>query len=90
MKISEMTLEQLQDYALNQEEQLNAGKEREAALTTQITELTGLNKELQRRNNELFMKVEQTVSPEHEQRKEIKTESCEEFAKNYILGGNKK
>ena len=87
MKISEMTLEQLQDYALAQEEQINAFKGRESALQAQCTELTNLNKELQRRNNDLFMKVEQTVSPEQEQPKQQKPESCEDFAKRFVIGG---
>lgn len=82
-----MTLEQLQDYALSQEEKLTAAAERESSLNAQVTELTGLNKELQKRNNELFMKVEQTVSPEPEQPKQEKTESCEEFARNFVIGG---
>ena len=89
MKISEMTLEQLQDYALSQEQELASSKERESTLTAQITELTDLNKALQKRNNDLFIKVEQGTNPDIEQQKEKPIESCEDFARKLILGGNK-
>ena len=84
-----MNLEQLQDYALSLEQEQASSKERESALQTQITELTDLNKALQKRNNSLFMKVEQGPNPDIEQPKEKTIESCEDFARKLILGGNK-
>lgn len=94
MKISEMNEDQLRDYALKLEEENQAFIEREKGLNEEIGELTDLNKQLQKRNNDLFMKVEQQGTagdpndyknpPEPE-----KTETCEEFAKRLIEGGNK-
>lgn len=87
MEIKDMTLEQLQDYAVELVEKNNAALAREQQLTQTNTELLELNKTLQKRNNDLFMKVEQqaTQSPKSEV-KEV--ESCEDFAKR--IGGYKK
>ena len=87
MNISEMTLEQLQDLALKQQEQINGLQNKEAQLTGKITELTELNTTLQKRNNDLFMRVEQGVQPTPEAPKQEKpaAESCEDFAKNLVL-----
>ena len=87
MNISEMTLEQLQDLALKQQEQINGLQNKEAQLTGKITELTELNTTLQKRNNDLFMRLEQGVQPTPESPKQEKpaAESCEDFAKNLVL-----
>ena len=84
-KIGEMTLEELQDYAL----QLEGDK---ATLEAQITEkdtsikdLTDTNLMLQQRNNKLFMQVEQGQrAPENNEPEKVET--CEEFALNKMKG----
>lgn len=59
MNIAEMTLEQLQDYALRLEgERDTARADLEAAMTEAET-LRSTNLMLQNRNNELFLRVEQ-------------------------------
>lgn len=89
-KISEMTMEELQDYALTFENEREAWKQEKEKLNGDITELNGLNKELQRRNNDLFMKVEQGTPEQPKQEEEQKpVETCEDFAKNLILGDKK-
>lgn len=87
--ISEMTIEELQDYAVSLEESNSALKGENEKLTANNTELTDLNKALQKRNNDLFMKVEQSIveKPIDGGKEEEKTvESCEDFAKKLILG----
>lgn len=91
MKISDMTFEELQDYALQLEEK-NVGLETtNAALKAEKEELMGINLTLQKRNNDLFMRVEQSgsvtpaASPENEP--ETKTENCEDFARKLVEGG---
>ena len=54
-----MTLEQLQDYAIKLEETVATNKQELEKATATNQELTDLNKALQKRNNDLFMKVEQ-------------------------------
>lgn len=86
MEISEMSLEQLQDYALELKNEVAEGKTREADKEAQINDLRALNTTLQKRNNELFMKVEQqSVNPVEDQKAEQDSlPSCEDFAsKNY-------
>ena len=85
MNISEMTLEQLQDFAVKQQEELNKFKDQEGTLNAKISELTDLNTALQKRNNDLFLKVEQGVMPPAEKQQEQQTETCEDFARNLIL-----
>lgn len=88
MKISEMSLEELQDYALQLEEK-NAGLETaNAQLKIEKDELNGLNLTLQRRNNDLFMRVEQSgnATPVAEPAP-AKTENCEDFARKLVEGG---
>lgn len=63
MKISEMTEEEVRDYALKLEEEKTAVAEQLAQKDTQIQEMRELNTALQKRNNELFLKVEQQVLP---------------------------
>lgn len=88
-KISEMTLEELQDYALDLQE-----KDQEK--TAQIEDLTEKNKEikeinllLQKRNNALLLRVEQQGeddgADDEGEDEQPTTESCEEFA-NKIVG----
>ena len=88
MKISEMKLEELQDYALKLQEENGALKESEKEKNAKIEEITELNKSLQKRNNDLFMKVEQGIPESGEKEKEEKeTTSCEDFARNLIKEG---
>lgn len=86
MKISEMTLEQLQDYAVQLEEDKKVLQEENQTLTAEKATLDDLNKQLQKRNNDLFLKVEQNVAPPSEQKEEKPVESCEDFARKLILG----
>ena len=80
-KISEMSLEQLQDYCLEQDNQIQALKDEITQKDTKITEVTDLNHALQQRNNELFRRVEQGVKPDTiDGADEPPTPSCEEFA----------
>lgn len=78
-KISEMSLEELQDYALDLETKQAAANEEKTALNNKITELSGLNLDLQKRNNALLMKVEQQHN-NPTQADPGSVESCEEFA----------
>lgn len=84
--ISEMTIEELQDYALNLEGQVKEGKTREEEKDKKITELNESNAILIKRNNDLFMKVEQSTGKDIPTPEEPKKETCEEFAKKLILG----
>lgn len=59
MKISEMTLEQLQDYAVELENKVQAKEEELQASATKQAELQDLNTTLQKRNHALFLQVEQ-------------------------------
>lgn len=91
MKISEMNFDQLQDYALKQEEKITTLESDLTAKEAERVELDNLNKTLQKRNNELFLQVEQKVvgDPKDDPngKKEDETETCEEWARKYILGG---
>lgn len=92
-KISEMTEDEVRDYALSLEKEKEAFADKEKSYQAREQELTDLNKALQKRNNDLFMRVEQQNSAEdhaHEkEEKEEKTESCEDFARRLIEGGKK-
>lgn len=86
-KISEMSLEELQDYALKLEEQQTADADKITELTNKNTELVGFNQSLQRRNNDLLMKVEQQHNePEPAAPGQITIESCEDFARRIAKG----
>lgn len=86
--ISEMTLEELQDHAIGLEEQVKQAKEQADEKDAKINELNELNATLQKRNNDLFMKVEQqVVGAPTPDTPEDKKESCEDFAKNLIKEG---
>lgn len=88
MKISEMSLEELQDYALKLEGEKKDLTDKLSEKDSSLNELQELNKSLQKRNNDLFLKVEQqTTSPEPVEQKEEKTETCEEFAQKLVNGG---
>ena len=84
-KISEMTLEELQDHA-------QALQTRNDELTTQLSErdqtindLNATNLALQQRNNRLFMQVEsQTTDPTTPKEDPAEPESCEDFAKRTV------
>ena len=87
-KISEMTHEELQDYALLLEGEKTTLTDENNALKGKNEELTGYNQALQKRNQELFLKVEQQVTPDPATPKEEpKTETCEDFARKLINGG---
>lgn len=93
MKISEMTLEQLQDYALKLEQDNAQAKSDIEKVKAEVNELTGFNKALQKRNNELFMQVEQqgsnTPDEGEKDKPPVPVKTCEEFAREYVLGGKK-
>lgn len=84
-KISEMTLEELQDYALDLESKQTAAEGEKTALNDKIAELTELNQALQTRNNSLLMKVEQQHTPTHQAEPAV-IESCEDFAARIAKG----
>ena len=88
-KISEMNLEELQDYALDLEEKNKTLDERCVEYEREKGVLIGLNQQLQTRNNNLLMKVEQQGAGENapQQPAEEVAESCEDFAKNLIKEG---
>ena len=92
-KISEMTLEELQGYALQLEDDKKSLTATIAEKDYQIKEVNEYNRNLQAHNNSLLMRVEQqsdgNESAEKEKEKENKTESCEDFAIRLIQGGNK-
>lgn len=94
MKISEMTEDQVRDYALQLENEKRAFADKEKQYQAREKELDELNKALQKRNNELFLKVEQQNGAEEKEEnkptpEEEKTETCEDFARRLIEGGNK-
>lgn len=84
-KISEMSLEELQDYALALEEERETLNTLNTEKDATIEEFKALNLNLQKRNNDLLTKVEQrgTDTPEPDTEPEI---SCEEFAKTKLKG----
>lgn len=85
-KISEMSSEELQDYALELEQKLQAQAQSLEEATAKNTELNELNVALQKRNNQLFLSLEQGVSGvEGDSEPPAEVQSCEEFAKS--LGG---
>ena len=83
-KISEMTLEELQDYALEQDNKIKTLTTNIEGLTAENTEIKGYNLELQKRNNKLFTQLEQQdiVAQKEDPKKEVTT--CEDFARNLI------
>lgn len=85
-KISEMTLEELQDYALDLEGKNTTLTEQNATKQKEVDDLNALNKTLQKRNNDLLMRVEQSPAPTPTPAEPPKVETCEEFAKKFVLG----
>lgn len=88
--ISEMTEDEVRDYALQLVNDIDSKDKELDDLKASNEELTTLNKALQRRNNELFTQVEQTSRGSSLQGTEEPTEepevvSCEDFAKNLKL-----
>lgn len=80
-----MTVEELQDHALKLQEQLEAEKHARQEQEKKYGELNDLNLALQKRNNELFLKVAQKGSIEEPEGKEEPTAlSCEDFTKKYV------
>lgn len=85
--IAEMTLEELQDYAAALEEEKTALEGQVTERDTSIAELTETNLALQKRNNTLFMQVEQgrkSSGPDQGQPEQVET--CEDFALNKLKG----
>ena len=58
-----MTEDQVRDYALKLEEEKTATEQKLAEKDTLLHDLRELNTALQKRNNDLFLKVEQQVTP---------------------------
>ena len=85
-KISEMSLEELQDYALDLESKQAAAESEKTDLNGKINELTELNQALQTRNNALLMKVEQQHNNPTPTPEPASVESCEEFAARIAKG----
>lgn len=84
-KISEMSLEELQDYALKLEGEKQTLTDQVAEKQTTIDDLNATNLALQQRNNRLFMQVEQGTkdpAPTEEDPEDI--ESCEDFASRTV------
>lgn len=85
-KVSEMTLEELQDYTLALESQKQALADELTTEQAKTLELQELNKALQKRNNDLFMKVEQQPVPQSPaEQPDEHVQTCEEFAQSNLL-----
>lgn len=90
-----MTLEQLQEYALELENEKATNDKLIAEKDAKITEITGYNMDLQKRNKELFLKVEQQGTgkiveldpntPTPQKPSEDKVLTDEEFVKEKLL-----
>lgn len=87
MKIAEMTLTELQDYALQLEQDVAT---RDASITQkdeELAELRNTNLLLQERNNKLFVQVEQGIKGQQDTEDDAdEVESCEEFAIKNLKG----
>lgn len=87
MKIAEMTLTELQDYALQLEQDVAT---RDASITQkdeELAELRNTNLLLQERNNKLFVQVEQGIKGQQDTEDDgDEVESCEEFAIKNLKG----
>lgn len=81
-----MSLEQLQDYAVQLENDLTTQKELVTTKDNELNEMRTLNTTLQKRNNDLFRQVEQQVpgQSDSQEGEPEPTVSCEDLArKNY-------
>ena len=85
--IAEMSLEELQDYALELESKKTALETQLTEKDNSITELTDTNLKLQMRNNALFMQVEQGIkkTPQSQEDPE-EVDTCEEYAIKNLKG----
>ena len=84
-KISEMSLEELQDYALKLEGEKQSLTDQVAEKQTTIDDLNATNLALQQRNNRLFMQVEQgKTDPTNNEEEPEDIESCEDFASRTV------
>lgn len=85
-KISEMSLEELQDYALQLETEKTSLTDQLGEKDGKIKELNDTNLLLQQRNNKLFMQVEQGQKEDPKPEEPEKVETCEEFALKNMKG----
>lgn len=86
--IDQMSLEELQAYALELEGKTNTLTEQQNAANAKISDLQDLNTALQKRNNDLLMRVEQKQpDPQPQPDPTPKTESYEDFAKRILSKG---
>lgn len=94
MAISDMTLEQLREYALELENEKATNDKLLAEKDSKIAEITGYNMDLQKHNKKLLLKIEQQgtgevveLNPNTPQPKpnEDKVLSDEEFVKEKLL-----
>lgn len=76
-----MSLEELQDYAMQLENDQKTLTDASDAKDAKIAELMDLNTKLQQRNNKLFMQVESGVSMPEPAKEPEPVPTCEEFAK---------
>lgn len=83
-KIAEMTLEELQDYALQLEGEKKELSDQITAQQSSIDELNATNLALQQRNNRLFMQVEAGQKDPQSSSDPQPVESCEEFAQRTV------
>ena len=85
-KISEMELDELRDYAIALENDKTELTTKLSESATEKAELLTLNTQLQKRNHELFLKVEQQVLglPAEEPGEPEPVQSCEELGANLV------
>lgn len=79
-KISEMTLTELQDYAVALEDEKKQLQTQLDTANNDNNELRETNLALQDRNNKLFLQVEQTRLDDPQEPAEEIADSCEDFA----------
>lgn len=86
-KISEMTEDEVRDYALQLEGERAINSQAIADKDNEIAELKGLNLDLQKRNRALFIQVEQqpTPAPADPQPPVDTVESIEDTVKNKLF-----
>lgn len=82
--ISEMTLDELRDYALELEDDKGALEIELAEQNKRYEDLSATNLMLQERNNKLFLQVEQGRRDEPAPAEEEAPQSCEDFASNNL------
>ena len=82
-----MSLEELQSYALELEGKTNTLTEQQNAANAKINDLQDLNTALQKRNNELLMRVDQPQPTPEPKPEDKPKESYGDFAKRMIKEG---